>query len=205
MKIIEEILYKIFNCWTFRYWVMSPIRCYYSLCGKFLYRPFIKFAADYFKDKKVVGVEIGVFKGTFSRMLLRKLNIGRLYLIDPYFRYDGYKDDLGTENFSKLRATAHKKLSVFPNKMFIRTSSEEAAGLFKEGSLAFVYIDGNHNYEYVKKDIELYWSKVKKGGLIGGHDMDGSFLGVCRAVVEFANKKKVTIHGEQNEWWIIKT
>ena len=48
--------------------------------------------------------------------------------------------------------------------------SEDAVDDIPE-KLDFVYIDGNHAYEYVKKDIGLYYPKLKKGGVIGGHDV----------------------------------
>ena len=35
-----------------------------------------------------------------------------------------------------------------------------------------VFIDGNHSYEYVKKDLENYWHKVRVGGIIAMHDVN---------------------------------
>lgn len=207
MKIIEEILFRILNRWGFRFWVMSPVRLYNSLCGKFVYRPFVEFLAAYYGERRVVGVEVGVCEGTFARMLLRRLNLVNLYLVDPYLKYDEYTDDLGTgtDDFSKFEATARKKLKRYKNKTFVKYMSKKAAHLFRDESLDFVNIDANHAYAYVVEDIEAWWDKVKKGGILGGHDMDASFLGVCRAVVEFTNKKKVVLLGKENEWWVVKT
>jgi len=71
----------------------------------------------------------------------------------------------------------------------------------------FVYIDGNHKYEYVKQDMEMYYKKVKKGGVLGGHDIYNEFCpehnGIVRAFVEFmANKKNYFI--QCPDWWIVK-
>ena len=46
----------------------------------------------------------------------------------------------------------------------------EAVKQFKDGSLDFVYIDGNHTFEYVINDIAEWSKKVRKGGIISGHD-----------------------------------
>lgn len=52
----------------------------------------------------------------------------------------------------------------------ITSYSQEAAELFEDLSLDFVYIDGDHRYESVREDIRLWRAKVCAGGFIGGHD-----------------------------------
>jgi hypothetical protein len=75
-----------------------------------------------------------------------------------------------------------------------------------------VYIDGNHDYLFVKKDIELYYPLVKVGGVMGGHDyspLSISHLGVIRAVSEFADKHNfkmgIDFFVAFSDWWIIRT
>ena len=41
---------------------------------------------------------------------------------------------------------------------------------FADGSLDFVYIDGHHGFKYVAEDIWEWHKKVKKGGIVAGHD-----------------------------------
>ena len=65
--------------------------------------------------------------------------------------------------------------------MFIRAYSEEAVvGI--PGGLDFVYIDGNHSYDFVKRDVELYGPKLKLGGILGFDDT--GFVSVSRVVIE---------------------
>ena len=68
----------------------------------------------------------------------------------------------------------------------------------------FIYIDGNHSYDFVKRDIELYYPKVKDGGVIGGHDI--YFHEVQKAVFEFVIKNNLlnNLHAKYPDWWIIK-
>ena len=105
---------------------------------------------------------------------------------------------------SKEFLLAKENLRRFKNKVeFIRKKSSEASELIPK-DLDFIYIDGNHTYDFVKKDIQLYYPKVRKNGVIGGHDFAVDFLGICKAVLEFANDNDLELHGRIRDWWIIK-
>ncbi len=62
--------------------------------------------------------------------------------------------------------------------------SWDAAALYADASLDFVFIDADHAYESVLKDIKAWLPKVKPGGLIAGHDYSQDFPGVMLAVAE---------------------
>lgn len=193
----EPLAFKIVNFLPLRQIMSWLWRRRAKLLPAYSFRPFVLYMNGFFGNKKIIGVEIGVAHGIFSRMLLLKLNIEKLYLIDPYFSWSPLKS-------MQIKKKAQKNLRKFYNKEFIQRTSEDAARLFKKESLDFVYIDGDHNYEFVKKDIKLYWPKIKKGGILGGHDITAGFPGVCRAVFEFIQKEKLTLYTERNEWWIFK-
>lgn len=163
------------------------------------------------------GVEIGVHVGTNAKMLLSILPITKLFLVDPYiednyycngFNYSGTKYGNGVIR----QKIALEKLKPFGKKcVFISMSSEDAVSHIPN-NLDFVYIDGNHSYTYVKRDIELYYSKVKKGGVLGGHDFSPVFLGVIKAVLEFIHTSDDLslddLHFDETlkstDWWIVK-
>jgi cephalosporin hydroxylase len=64
-------------------------------------------------------------------------------------------------------------------------SSTDAARLFEDQSLFFVFIDADHSYKGVKSDIGAWMPKVKKGGILAGHDYrTEAWPGVTRAVDE---------------------
>jgi len=155
-------------------------------------RPMTKFMMKFFKNKKLIGSEIGVGHGLNAKTMLKLLPIEKLYLVDPY-----NSDD---ETYNEVR----KYLAKYGNKItFIRKTSEKAVDDIPN-QLDFVYIDGSHNYEAVKRDIELFYNKLKKGGVIGGHDFWANEIGVCKAVLEFAENNKLKLNGKLTDWWIIK-
>jgi hypothetical protein len=137
--------------------------------------------------KDLVGVEIGLENGFNARTMLKTLPLKKLYSIDV-----------------KVKDRARKLLSGYKGKIeFVENTSEQAATDIPD-DLDFVYVDGSHQYEFVKRDIELYFPKVKDGGVFGGHDFDGSHIDVCTAVFEFAQKNKYQLHGKHKDWWFIK-
>lgn len=81
-----------------------------------------------------------------------------------------------------------------------RSPSEEAAVEFSEGYFDWVYIDANHQYEFVRRDLDLYSPRVKKGGLITGDDYGTPGWwkdGVTKAVEDFVASGK----GQKVEIW----
>lgn len=85
----------------------------------------------------------------------------------------------------------------------IEKISSEAVKRFRE-KVDFVYIDGNHKYKYVKKDLENYYPLVKKGGVFGGHDFGNlEFQGVAQAVMEFCVKHNLKINVCDTDWFCI--
>lgn len=74
------------------------------------------------------------------------------------------------------------KSSIIPYRM----SSIEASKLFEDESVEFVFIDACHDYESVKSDLNSWFPKVKKGGVIAGHDYyENEWFEVKKAVDEF--------------------
>ena len=72
------------------------------------------------------------------------------------------------ENLSYNAAV--ERLSPYSDCTLIRKRSFDALKDFEIGSLDFVYIDGNHMYGYAAMDLMTWVNKVKKGGIIMGHD-----------------------------------
>lgn len=157
-------------------------------------------------NKDLIGVEIGVYKAENALWILKALpQLKKLYLIDPYASYSDY----GQDSLDVAEKIAHSKLKAYKDKVvWLKLKSDDAIKLIKEAhkGIDFVYIDGDHQYQQVKKDIENYWAILKKGGIIGGDDIDNGYDpshdGVMQAVQEFTRDKKLHIcHGD---WWVVK-
>lgn len=113
-------------------------------------------------------VEIGCHVGLSTSFFASKFK--RVYAVDPW--KSGY-DDTDTASLSNLEEAYkifQQRCSYYNNIEVIRKSSVDSYELFDNESLDFVYIDGNHQYEYVLKDIKYWLPKIKQNGYIGGHD-----------------------------------
>ncbi len=94
-------------------------------------------------------------------------------------------------------------MSKFGNKVFfIKKFSDDAVNDIPK-DMDFIYIDGNHDWEYVKSDIENYFKKVRIGGILAGHDIN--IPDVLKAVIEFTNKHKLKFVIMKDDWVISKS
>jgi hypothetical protein len=96
-----------------------------------------------------------------------------------------YKNDLDTIN-GTIYETYLKNIEPVKNYITtIRADSKEAHKQFENESLDFVFIDGDHSYLGCKSDLKNWFPKIKKNGIIAGHDYNEPTCGVKKAVDEF--------------------
>lgn len=151
--------------------------------------------------KDLVIVEIGTDLALNAKNIQRFVSFKKLFLIDPYFdNYNKYKDG------DKRYDIARKRMGNDDRVEFLRGTSEEISKQFNDNSVDCVYIDGNHDYNHVLQDINLWYNKIQKKGIIGGHDFFGSGLGVILAVTDYVNEHslKEQLDGFGTDWWIRK-
>jgi predicted O-methyltransferase YrrM len=164
-----------------------------------------RFAKKHFRNRGIVAVEIGTLERYNARSILKELNVKKLYVVDPYENYSDYASS-EPETVKKLKwyyRTAKKRLSRYADKVvWIKKLSDDALDDVPK-DVDFVYIDGNHEYEYVKRDMENYFKKLKKGGVLAGHDI-ASFPGVGEALVEFCSERKIKPRITVTDWWVVK-
>lgn len=135
------------------------------------------------------GAEIGVRDGAFSEALCKVNKNINLLCIDPWtpYRYGGNQEqqDVHYDN-------AVKCLGKY-NTTIIRQDSQDAAKDIEPGSLDFVYIDGLHDFDNVIMDLIQWGRRVKRGGIISGHDyLPGFRQGVVEAVDAYTKTHNIT-------------
>lgn len=126
-----------------------------------------------------IGVEVGVQRGLFSEDIARANPQMKVYGVDPWTTYVTCDADEPRRR-TQSRATEEmcadfyrstkKRMGPYTNYEILKEYSIDAVKHFDDESIDFVYIDGNHDYSFVKDDITEWSKKVKKGGIISGHD-----------------------------------
>jgi cephalosporin hydroxylase len=138
-------------------------------------------------------VEVGAWKGKSAAfMAVEIINSGKDIKFDCIDTWEG--SDIEPEHLADEDVKAGTLYEAFIDAMKpveghytpIRATSVEAAALYEDGSLDFVFIDADHSYESVKADIAAWAPKVRPGGYLAGHDFNPATPngGVERAVLE---------------------
>eukprot|EP00933_Yihiella_yeosuensis_P030751 TRINITY_DN24336_c0_g1_i1.p1 TRINITY_DN24336_c0_g1~~TRINITY_DN24336_c0_g1_i1.p1 ORF type:complete len:436 (+),score=65.28 TRINITY_DN24336_c0_g1_i1:74-1381(+) len=159
-------------------------------------------------------VEIGVHLARLAFSMLGNLQGLQYVGVDPYV-YDSQLTsaestqrqlgDLGLSEAHQLshevRKAAEQKLSYFgPRAKLLAMPSVEAAAHVADASCDGIFIDGDHSYAQVVRDIAAWEPKVKPGGFLSGHDF-GNHPDVARAVLERAAATNRTVHLAMDWVW----
>jgi len=147
------------------------------------------------------GIEVGVAFGGLSIKMTRCYPALWMIGVDAYRPYD--PDDSTSEVMSNGDAVYEFARWRFANERhdrieLWRATSEEAAARVDDGSQDFVFLDADHRYDAVVADIRLWRPKVRRGGLLCGHDFTAGWPSVVRAVAE--NVPKVKVHEASTIW-----
>ena len=144
---------------------------------------------------KVTMVEIGAFSGVSATVFIQHFK--NVYSVDMW-ESDYDPSDLASDStkydMKKVEERFDSVCRLYSKNIFkLKMSSIEAIDHFKDGCLDFVYLDGNHQYDFIKGDLIGWFPKVKRGGFIGGHDfISKHHPGVRKAVLEIVGKPDIT-------------
>jgi predicted O-methyltransferase YrrM len=159
-------------------------------------------------------VELGCYKGKSTSFIVTEIiNQNRDVLVFAIDSFEGatesndlkeveaYKGiDNIQESFNKNLTPIMKYLSTnhlpYSRLMVNKNYSDIAAENFKDNSVDVIFIDAGHSYESVKKDIEAWLPKMKKGGIMAGHDY-WAWEGVRKAV----NEEFRQVDRVENDCW----
>lgn len=155
----------------------------YMSCHK-LYKRMVEQAQN-----GAVFVELGVYRGKSAAfMAVEIIKSGKkieFYAVDHFKGSPELMSDseiAAGELFQKTKERLEKVSNVIK---FLPLASIDAAKVFADESIDFIYIDAAHEYDDVKADIKAWYPKVKRGGIISGDDYAiHSHPGVRKAVDE---------------------
>lgn len=116
-----------------------------------------------------IGVEVGTEQGKYAKVLCEENPGVKLYCVDPWLAYPGYREHVTQEKLDGFYQITKDLLAPYDAEL-IRKTSTGAAKDFEDGSLDFVYIDANHEFIHVVEDLAAWVPKVRKGGIVSGHD-----------------------------------
>lgn len=158
--------------------------------------------AKYFAENGYkVGAEIGVLGGAYSALLC-EVNPGlKLFCIDSW----GYGEH--KKRPYHLRKYEEAKIRLEPyNTTIIYKLSMDAIKDFSDNSLDFVYIDANHEPQFVMEDIREWTKKVRPGGVVSGHDYAER---LAKVVDDYVRNNHYDLHTTKDKienisWWFIK-
>ena len=160
--------------------------------------------------KNSICCEIGVWKGEFSQLIIKKNNPMKLYLIDPwkdfgesYFDkiHSKYKQENQDARFNLVKEKLKNNISKNQVEI-LKMTSQDALEILDNIRFDFIYIDGNHQYKFVKFDIENYFKLLNSSGYLIGDDY--RIESVKDAVNDFRANNKIKKFLIKNDQFVIQ-
>jgi len=166
---------------------------------------------DFLKDGMNI-IEIGLFAGRSTAHLASKIKEAGLKInykaVDHFKGSAEHQISIGGE-FEKdqnwlynLCVENMKKCEVDQYVEIIQEESTEYSKKFPDEYFDFIFVDASHDYSSVIKDIDAWFPKLKRGGIIGGDDYHPTWDGVIRAVNEKFKDKKLYSEPNMHERWL---
>jgi hypothetical protein len=174
-----------------------------------------------------LGVELGSFHGIFASHILNNW-AGKLVCVDLFDRSDNavLHDTKGFyTHFDKnaVLPTFNRHLENHTGRLLtVQSDTANAAQFFPDNHFDFVYIDADHTYESVIKEMTAWYPKLKSKGLFAGHDFLAEFdhttknneiyqpynkqeyvgsFGVNTAVMEFTHQHNLKFYTTNEPYW----
>lgn len=117
------------------------------------------------------GVEIGVMKGNYSLEILQRMPNVHLTCIDPWGTYSGRS--ITAEQQEKNYVITQERLKPYVDvgrATILKKYSMDVVKDFEDESLDFIFIDGDHTFDFICLDLIFWVPKVRSGGMVAIHD-----------------------------------
>ncbi len=173
-------------------------------------RTSIEFAHGYFKGNINTIVEVGVASGNHAKEMMQVLNPKLFYLVDCYRKKKGEQLDRRTMAYKAVIENIK-----FDNRFKLIEDFSHIACKQVPNELDLAYIDAEHDYDNVKRDIACWYPKVRTGGVLCGHDWAerGVRTAVQQAfpIINPSTPKEKRVgwglefyENKNADWWIVK-
>lgn len=126
-------------------------------------------------------LEIGSHMGESTKLIAASRIFKEIVAIDPHKGQEEF-NDMYNLSWNDIKREFYNNIKHFDNVELIPDYSFNVADRFENKSFDFIYIDAAHDYESVIKEIDLFWPKLKQGGIMAGHDYVDQWPGVIQAV-----------------------
>ncbi len=142
------------------------------------------------------GAELGVSQGRFTMYLCALMHDMEVDCFDLWAEQPNNEGEMAEqylgwpheENYQRFKNLAEQ---YFPERIKIhRMDSAKGADLIEDGSLDFVFIDADHSHAGCLRDLQAWYPKVRKGGIVAGHDWH--WPTVQTALKEFGKKVAIS-------------
>lgn len=128
----------------------------------------IEYINRYSDTRQMTLVEIGSYLGESTVVFSHSFK--QVISIDPFlgnYDPDDFIGSMGNYEFNFFYEKFKENISNYPNIKHFKMKSDDFKSELK---FDVVYIDGEHTYDQVKKDIINFLPMTKIGGFISGHD-----------------------------------
>ena len=160
-------------------------------------------------------VEVGSWLGESTSIIADYIKPGKVYSVDWFKGNPGtVLDDIAknTDVFSIFKKNL-EELDLYKYVTPFIMSSEEASKFIPDNFADLIFIDACHDYENIKKDISIWLPKVKKQGIICGHDCESMeweeeyinldvFNGKHHGVIKAVNESFKEFNIDERIWWV---
>lgn len=146
----------------------------------------LQWLSEIVKGKETV-LEVGCYKGRSARAMADNFN-GVLVCLDTWnaVLYDSqgaFQCEVNTETYNEFRDNIFSpqpksRVIIYRGDLFDLITEMPPV------KFDFIFIDADHEYEAVKRDIKVALQLLNKKGILAGHDYAGYWPGVMKAVDE---------------------
>ena len=136
-------------------------------------------------------IEIGSYMGESTMMFASTGLFSTIYSIDPLEGYEEF-NEMHNYSWEFVRDEFTKNTKYFDSIVHLQDFSYNVIDKFENDSIDFIYIDGSHGVEDVKRDLNLYLPKLKSGGILAGHDYnENAWPDLIKVVNEIVGKPDI--------------